>query len=79
MSINIVLCEDKQVILNNIRTSLEKVIRQNNIDAKISFSTDNPKRVIEYAKQYVQGINAYFLDINLGTSGAVYDGFQISY
>jgi two-component system, LytTR family, response regulator AgrA len=68
MSINIVLCEDKQVILNNIRTSLEKVIRQNSIDARISFTTDNPKRVIEYAKQYVQGINAYFLDINLGTN-----------
>lgn len=68
MAISIVLCEDKQVILNNIRTSLEKIIRQNRLDAVVSFSTDNPKRIIEYAKQNCQGVNAYFLDINLGTN-----------
>ncbi|MGE5629996.1 MAG: LytR/AlgR family response regulator transcription factor [Caulobacteraceae bacterium] len=68
MSINVAICEDKQVILNNIRTSLEKVIRQNSIDAKVSFTTNNPKTILDYAKQYTQGINAYFLDINLGTS-----------
>lgn len=68
MSIHIVLCEDKQVILNNIRANLEKVIKQNGIDAVISFTADNPKKIIEYSKQYVDGINAYFLDINLGTN-----------
>lgn len=68
MSIHIALCEDKQVILNSIKTSMEKIIKQNGIDAKIGFMTDDPKRVIDYSKQYLQGINAYFLDINLGTN-----------
>lgn len=67
ISINIVICEDKHIILRNLSTSLEKVIQHNSLDAKVSFATDEPKRVIEYAKQHVQGINAYFLDINFGT------------
>lgn len=68
MLINLILCEDKQVIMHNIRTSLEKAIKQNGIDAKLSLVTDNPKRVIEYSRQYAQGVNAYFLDINLETN-----------
>jgi len=66
ISINMVVCEDKQIILRNFGTSLEKIIQHNNLDANISFTTDEPKRVLEYAKQCVQGINAYFLDIHLG-------------
>ncbi|MGE5678524.1 MAG: LytR/AlgR family response regulator transcription factor [Pseudomonadota bacterium] len=68
MSIHIALCEDKQVILNNIKNSMEKVIRQNRIAAMVDLTTDDPQRVIEYSKQKVEGINAYFLDINLGSS-----------
>lgn len=68
MLINIVLCEDKQIILNNIRTSLEKAIKQNGINAEINLMTDSPKRIIEYSRQYAQGVNAYFLDINLETN-----------
>jgi len=63
---NIVVCDDKQIILKNFGTSLEKIIQQNNLDGKVSFTTDEPKRVLEYAKQNVQGINVYFLDIHLG-------------
>jgi len=66
--INFILCEDKQVILNSIRTSLEKAIEQNGINAVISLATDNPRRIIEYSRQYAQGVNAYFLDINLEQS-----------
>ena len=68
MPINLVLCEDKQVILNNIRTSLEKAAKQNGIDAEICLMTDNPKRIIDYSRQFTQGVNAYFLDINLETN-----------
>lgn len=68
MPINLILCEDKQVIQNSIRTSLERAAKQNNIDAEICLVTDNPKRVIEYSKQYSQGVNAYFFDINLESS-----------
>ncbi|HOR86179.1 MAG TPA: LytTR family DNA-binding domain-containing protein [Bacillota bacterium] len=68
MLINFILCEDKQVILNSIRTSLEKAIEQNGINAVISLATDNPRRIIEYSRQYAQGVNAYFLDINLEQS-----------
>lgn len=68
MSINIAICEDKQVILNNLRTSIEKILKQNSIDGRVSIITGNPRHILEYAKQYVQGINVYFLDINLGTS-----------
>lgn len=67
MSINIAICEDKQIILNSMRTSIEKVIKQNSIDGRVSLVTNNPKSILEYAKKYVQGINVYFLDINLGT------------
>jgi len=68
MSINIAICEDKQVILNNIKTSIEKIIKQNSIDGKVSIVTNNPKNILEYAKNSTQGVNVYFLDINLGTS-----------
>ncbi len=67
MPINLVLCEDKQIILNSIKASLEKAAKQNGIDANICLMTDNPKRIIEYSRQYSQGVNAYFLDINLET------------
>lgn len=66
MSINIVLCEDKQVVLNTLKTHMEKAIKKNGIDVKVSFTTESTKKILEYAKQYVEGINAYFLDINLG-------------
>ncbi len=67
MSIHIALCEDKQIILNNIKNSMEKVVKQNGIDACVDLVTDDPRKVIEYSKQKAQGINAYFLDINLGS------------
>jgi len=67
MPINLVLCEDKHIILNSIKASLEKAAKQNGIDANICLMTDNPKRIIEYSRQYSQGVNAYFLDINLET------------
>lgn len=68
MSINIAICEDKQIILNNLRTSIEKVVKQNSIDGKIVIITNNPKSILEYSKKNIKGVNAYFLDINLGSS-----------
>ncbi len=66
MLINFILCEDKHVILNSIRLNLEGAIEKNGINAAISLSTENPIEVVEYSKKYAQGVNAYFLDINLG-------------
>ncbi len=66
MSINIVLCEDKQVILNTLKTHMENAIKKNRLDAMVCFTTESTRKILEYAKQYSEGINAYFLDINLG-------------
>lgn len=68
MSINFVLCEDKQVILNSLKNNIEKIIKKYTIDADVSFVTSDPKEVLHYSSHRSNGINAYFLDINLGSN-----------
>ena len=69
MSVFFVICEDKQVMSNNLKTNIEKIIKNNSLDGSINFVTTSPQEVLDYSVRNFRGtVNAYFLDINLGAN-----------
>ena len=64
--LNYVLCDDNLNIVKKLKEMLEILFVKNDIDAKIAFYTDNPKKVLEYEKENI--VDVLVLDINLNSN-----------
>lgn len=64
--LNFVLCDDNLNIVKKLKEMLEILFVKNDIEANVSFVTDNPNKVLEYEKENV--IDVLILDINLNSS-----------
>lgn len=64
--LNFVLCDDNLNIVNKLKEMLEILFLKNDIDAKISFFTDKPEKVLEYEKRNT--VDVLILDINLNST-----------
>ena len=51
--LNFVICDDNLNILNKLKEMLEILFIKNDIDAKVGFYTDEPKKVLEYEKENI--------------------------
>lgn len=58
-----VVCDDNQVILQKLASTLENIFTKHNFDATVSFQTDNVDKLLEYVDS--NKIDVLFLDINL--------------
>ena len=64
--LNFVICDDNLNIVNKLKEMLEIIFVKNDIDAKVSFYTDSPKKLLEYEKENI--IDVLILDINLNSN-----------
>ena len=64
--LNFVLCDDNLNIVKKLKEMLEILFVKNDIEANVSFVTDNPNKVLEYEKENI--IDVLILDINLNSS-----------
>ncbi len=64
--LNFVLCDDNLSIVKKLKEMLEILFVKNDIDAKVSFFTDNPQKVLEYERN--NNIDVLILDINLNSN-----------
>ena len=64
--LNFVLCDDNLNIVKKLKEMLEILFVKNDIDAKISFYTDKPEKVLEYENQNT--VDVLILDINLNSN-----------
>ena len=62
--LNFVLCDDNLNIVKKLKEMLEILFVD--IDAKVSFFTDKPEKVIEYEKENI--VDVLILDINLNSN-----------
>ena len=63
--LNFVLCDDNLNIVKKLKEMLEILFVKNDIEANVSFVTDNPNKVLEYEKENI--IDVLILDINLNS------------
>lgn len=61
--LSFVLCDDNNAILDRLNKMFDSLFIEHHFDAEISFSSTNPKNVLEYFKNHI--VNAVFLDIDL--------------
>lgn len=62
--LQIFICEDNQIQRERINKSIENCIMIENLDMKISLSTDNPYEILNYlGNKDISGV--YFLDVDL--------------
>ena len=61
--LNFVLCDDNKMILNRLEKILESIFINNNIDAKVSYTSDNTDDLLNYIKS--NHVDVLFLDIDL--------------
>ncbi len=61
--LNFVICDDNLNILDKLEKMLESIFTKNNFDASVSFKSDNPEEVLDYAQNNC--VDALILDINL--------------
>ena len=64
--LNFVLCDDNLNIVKKLKEMLEILFIKNDIDAKVSFYTDKPEKVLEYEKENT--VDVLILDINLNSN-----------
>lgn len=67
--LNFVLCDDNIGILNKLEKMLEAIFIQNNLSGKISFSTPNPKEVINYIEKNQFDVIVLDIDLKAEISG----------
>ena len=63
--LNFVLCDDNLLIVSKMKEMLEILFIKHDVDAKVGFFTDDPKRVLNYEKENI--IDVLILDINLNS------------
>ncbi|MDE7312884.1 MAG: LytTR family DNA-binding domain-containing protein [Eubacterium sp.] len=73
--IHIYLCDDEDVIRDQIRTEIEKKIMIEAYDMKVVCSTGRPEALLQAVSQAGQKQNLYMLDVEL--KDAEYDGFLL--
>ena len=64
--LNFVLCDDNLSIVKKLKEMLEILFTKKDLDAKVTFITDDPKEVIEHEKK--NSIDVLILDINLNAN-----------
>ena len=57
-----VLCDDNEMILERLSKMLESLFIEHNVEAEISFSSTDPKNVLNFIKD--NSVTALFLDID---------------
>lgn len=73
--VEIYICDDEDIIRENIREILEKRIVIEGYDMKIQCSCSSPIMLIAHLKRSLQKRNLYFLDVELDCQD--YDGFLL--
>ena len=61
--LHFVICDDNLNILDKLEKMLENIFTKNNFDAKVSFTSDNSDKILEYIKSNPSDV--LLLDINL--------------
>lgn len=62
--LNIIICEDNELERIKITKFIKDIIMIENLDMKVTLTTDNPNNILEFLKQNeISGL--YFLDVNL--------------
>ena len=64
--LNFVLCDDNLNIVKKLKEMLEILFVKDDIDAQVSFITDNPNKVLEYENNH--SVDILILDINLNSN-----------
>ena len=64
--LNFVLCDDNLNIVKKLKEMLEIIFVKNDIEATVSFFTDNPNEVLEYEEKH--NVDVLILDINLNSN-----------
>lgn len=64
--LNFVLCDDNLNIVKKLKEMLEILFFKNDIDAQVSFFTDDPEEILQYEKEHI--VDVLILDINLNSS-----------
>lgn len=60
------MCDDNISVLNRLAKILESIFVKHDINATISFTTSNPKEIIDFVENNT--VNVLFLDINLNSN-----------
>lgn len=71
--LNFVLCDDNFSAIDKLSKMLESIIISHNLKGQITFTTDNPHKLLDYAK--TNPIHVLLLDIDLKSSMS---GLQIA-
>lgn len=61
--LNFVICDDNVNILDKLEKMLETIFTKNNFEATVSFKSDNPEDILNYAQNNC--VDVLILDINL--------------
>ena len=61
--LNFVICDDNLNILDRLEKMLENIFTKNNIEATVSFKSDNTEDILNYVTN--NKVDSLFLDINL--------------
>ena len=64
--LNFVLCDDNINIVKKLKEMLEILFVKNDVDAQVSFFTDNPQKILEYEME--NPVDVLLLDINLNSN-----------
>lgn len=64
--LNFVLCDDNLNIVKKLKEMLEILFLKNDIDAEVTFFSDNPEDVLQYEKE--NSVDVLILDINLNSN-----------
>lgn len=73
--IDIYICDDEEIIRNQIQNSIEQKILIEDYDMRVAASTGDPASFLKVVRQAPQKRNLYFLDVEL--KNAEYDGFLL--
>ena len=61
--LNFAICDDNNLIVERLEKILESIFIENNIDAKVAYTCNNPSDLLEYIKSNT--LDVLFLDIDL--------------
>ena len=64
--LNFVICDDNLNILEKLSQMLEKIFIKNDYEAKITFKSDKPEKILEYVRE--NKVDVAILDIELKTN-----------
>lgn len=65
--LDIFICEDNQVQRNMIETTIANYLLMEQLDMRITLSSENPHVILEYVKEKQVSKGVYFLDVELET------------